>query len=157
MTIRIERTYEVEYIKRCLTHPKIWNHCTDDNSVEKDKYTPSVIDEMYWLKVLNDNVPVGVFLLHPHNSICFEVHTCLLPEIWGQSVECTLAGIDWMWENTICRRIITNVLEDNLLAIRLSLRSGLLRFGVNPKSFLKNGILHNQIMFGISKEEKCQQ
>lgn len=154
--IRIERTNDIEYIKQCVTHPKIWDYSTDDGSVEKSIYVPLIADVVYWLMVVEDS-PLGVFLLHPHNSICFEVHTCLLPKIWGRSVECTLAGIDWMWENTSCRRIITNVPEYNLLAIRLAERSGLLRFGENPKSYLKNGILYNQIMLGISKEDKCQQ
>ena len=150
--IRIERTNDIEYIKQCVTHPKIWDYSTDDGSVEKDKYVPPIADAIYWLLVVED-IPFGVFLLYPHNSICYEVHTCLLPDIWGRSVECTLAGINWVWENTPCRRIITNVPKYNRLAKRLAERSGFVQFGINPKSYLKNGSLHDQFMLGISKEK----
>lgn len=151
--IWIERTFDIDFIKRCVTHPKIWEYSSEDGSMKKEDYVPPLGDVIYWLAPVEDDHLFGVFLTYPHNTVCYEVHTCLLPVIWGRSVECTLAGIGWMFNNTPCCRIITNVPKYNRLALRLAERSGLVQFGINPKSYLKNGLLHDQFMLGISKEE----
>lgn len=149
--MEIERTTDAVYIKGCLTHKSIWPHIHDDDACSAEDYEPPINDGIYWLKV-TDTRPVGVFFLHPHNSICFEIHTCLLPEIWGRTQECTAVVIAWVFENTPCERLITNVPAYNKLAMRLAKRSGMMQFGVNEKSYLKSGILQDQVMFGISKE-----
>lgn len=148
--MRIERTFDAEYIKYCLTHEKIWPHIHDDGAYSAEDFEPSVIDNFYWLSVI-DIEPVGVFLMHKQNFICYEIHTCLLPEIWGRSQECTALVIAWVFENTPCQRLITNVPAYNKLAARLARRSGMKQFGINEKSYLKNGTLQDQFMFGISK------
>lgn len=150
--ISTERTFDVDYIKSCVTHPKIWDHSVDDGGTRINEYTPPIDECVYWLKAVENGKQYGVFLLHPHNSICYEVHTCLLPEIWGRTIECTHAGIEWMFKNTSCRRIITSVPKYNKLALRLAKKSGLKEYGINTKSYLKNGILHDLIILGISKE-----
>ena len=94
--MRIERTTYVEYIKKCITHPRLWRYLTDDGSVKKDQYEPPMADSFYWLMPIEENIPYGVFLVYAHNYVCYEAHVCLLPEIWGRAVECTLAGIDWI-------------------------------------------------------------
>lgn len=155
--MKIARTTDIEYIKKCITHPRLWEHLTDDGSVKKNQYEPPVADSIYWLMPIEEGIPYGVFLLHPHNYVCYEVHTCLLPEIWGRTTECTAAVIKWVFTNTPCQRIITNVPEYNVLALRLAEESGLTKFGVNTKSYLKGGILFDQIMLGRSKENGlCQ-
>lgn len=148
--MRIERTTDEEYIKSCLTHKSIWPHVHEDDACNAEDYEPPINDGIYWLKAI-DKYPVGVFLLHPHTSVCFEIHTCLLPEIWGRSQEFTALVIVWIFENTPCNRLITNIPAYNKLAIRLAQRSGMTQFGINEKSYLKNGILQDQIMFGINK------
>jgi len=156
--IVIERTTDAEYIKSCVTHPKIWEHSTDDGGLKRDEYTPIIADAVYWLKPIENNISYGVFFLHPHNFICFEAHTCLLPDIWGRSVECGLSGIEWMFSNTSCQRIITSVPSYNKLALRFAEKCGFKQYGVNPQSYLKNGKLHDLIMLGISRGgTQCQQ
>ncbi len=150
--MHVERTVNVEYITKCVTHPKIWDMSSDDGSVEVDKYIPVIQDNVYWLSIMH-NQPLGVFLLYPHNYVCYEVHTCLLPIAWGMSEECAKIGMEWMFSSTPCQRIITNIPEYNELAIRMAVKSGMEQFGVNIKSFLKKGKLYNEVMFGISKKE----
>lgn len=150
--ITIERTFDVDYIRQCVTHPKLWEYLTDDGCPSPQAYIPIITDVVYWLKPAEDGNDLGVFMVHPHNYICYEVHTCLLPKIWGRSRECTVPLIEWVFKNTNCRRLITNVPNYNARALKLALNSGLVIFGTNEKSIIKNGILHDQIMLGISKE-----
>lgn len=150
--IEIVRTYDVDYIRRCVTHRSQWRHVSDDGCGDPALFFPDTGERLYWLKpteIYGDEY--GVFLVHAHNSICYEVHTCLLPVIWGRSLECTKALIEWVFDFTDCLRLITSVPENNILALNLAKESGLDIFGVNRKSFLKNGKLLDQIMLGISK------
>ena len=52
-----------------------------------------------------------------------------------------------------CLRLTGSIPEYNRLAIRFARASGWKQFGVNEKSHMKNGQLHDQILFGISKSE----
>jgi RimJ/RimL family protein N-acetyltransferase len=139
-----------------VTNEKIWDYVSDDGS-DILTYEPVIEESIYWLKAVNQNQDYGVFLVHPQNYVCYEVHTCLLPTVWGMALECTIPLIEWVFRNTKCQRLVTNVPEYNYRALSLAKRSGLTEYGFNEKSYLKNGKLFSQIMLGISKEDVCQQ
>lgn len=81
----------------------------------------------------------------------------LLPHARGKAVEITKGALYWMFYNTKCFKIIAQVPVFNVLAKRLSERCGMTLIGVNTSSFLKDGVLYDQYLYGISKEEICQQ
>jgi len=148
----MERTFDQEYIVKCVTSPHVWDACTDDGAGDPDLYFPPM-EPVVWI----DAAGHGVFMLHPHNAITFEVHTCLLESGKGLATMLAKDVIKWIFENTPCERLITNVPDNNRLALRLAERAGMKQFGVNEKSFKKNGELLDQIMLGISREDICQQ
>jgi len=147
----IERTFDSEYITSIATHDKCWDACSDDGTVDKLLYFPPMDDAIIWLKAED----CGVFMLHPHNSICYEVHT-MLPHAGKKAIDCAKAGMEWMFKNTACERIITNVPEYNRVALIFAKKAGMEVIGINKKSFKKNGVLHNQTLLGLSKELVCQ-
>lgn len=98
--------------------------------------------------------PFTVFILHPWNSVCYEVHTICHPEGWGgQTARACKAGMEWMFVNTNCQKIVTHVPTFNRAAKALALRAGMKPEGLNSKSFLKNGVLYDQVILGITKGE----
>lgn len=145
----ISRCFDIPLIREAMTHPKVYQHISDDGCPKE--FEPVLTDALIFLAV-NDPEFLGVFLFHPQNFVTYEVHTALLPEAWGKSVEYGKAAIEWMFANTPCKRVVTNVPKYNRLAKRLSEQVGMKEYGMNPKSFQKNGVLHDQIMFGLSKE-----
>jgi RimJ/RimL family protein N-acetyltransferase len=148
--MKIARTHDMELVRAILSHPAIWPHISDDSVTEP---SPVDLDGIFWLLV-DDGAPAGVFLLHAHNSACYEVHTCLLPRLWGaQAAQATMLCREWMFENTPCQKLVTNVPADNLLALRFAKRCGMTQEGVNRKSFLKQGRLLDQHVLGLTKEE----
>lgn len=155
MTIKIDRTHDMEMVRSILLHPAIWPHIHDDNANECN---PLDHEGLFWM-LAADAEPAGVFLLHAHNSVCYEVHTCLLPRVWGdRAVEAAKACRAWMFQNTGCRKLITNVPAYNVLALRFAKRCGFKPEGVNRASFLKNGELQDQHVLGLTKEEwQCLQ
>lgn len=146
----------MEIVRSILSHPAIWPHIHDDLSNECN---PLDAEGLFWLLIEDEEGPAGVFLLHAHNGVCYEVHTCLLPRTWGAKArEATQLCRSWMFENTPCQKLITNVPEYNLLALRFAKRCGMTPEGVNRKSYLKNGVLMDQTVLGLTKEEwTCQQ
>jgi RimJ/RimL family protein N-acetyltransferase len=111
-----------------------------------------------WLEVVGDE-GLGMYLIHPHNCVTYEIHTCLLPTAWGDKAkQAAKLVLNWIFQNTPCMKVITHVPETNALALRYAKRAGMVVEGNNRKSFLKNGQLLDQIQLGITKEEHiCQQ
>lgn len=153
----VERTFDYALVKQIVTHPKIYPHIVDDHSPKADEWKPIDSDLVWYVMVQNGNGhAVGVFVLAPQNCVCYEFHTCLLPEIWGPLArKAARMMLAWMFANSPCQRIVTNVPEYNRIALRFGRNIGLKEFGVNPKSYLKGGVLYNQILMGISKEDLC--
>lgn len=148
--LAISRTHDMGLVRAILADPAIWPHIHDDGATE-----PAPIDHegLYWLLV-DDGAPAGVFLLHAHNTVTYEVHTCLLPRIWGAKArKASELGKAWMFDNTPCQKLITHVPAYNLHALRFSERCGFKREGVNRASFLRNGELLDQHLLGYTKKE----
>ena len=156
--IHFERSTDYELIRRIMTHPKVWPKISDDSSPAPEDFYPIESDMVWYVTVRDvhpDGIPaelLGLWMFVPHNGVCWEVHTCLLPEAWGERAHRAarmLAG--WVWENTPCRRVITNVPADNRVAFHFALDAGMEVYGTNEASFLKKGRLLDQICLGITR------
>jgi len=155
--VHFERSFDYHLIRAIMTHNRIYPHITDDYSPPPEKYRP-IENDMMWYVLVRDIYPdagneeiLGCWVLHPHNTICWEIHTCLLPNAWGERGQQAARLLpQWIWENTPCRRIITNVPTTNRLALHFAFKAGMKAFGVNEASYLKNDKLCDQVMLGIS-------
>jgi RimJ/RimL family protein N-acetyltransferase len=156
--VAIERTFDEELIRKIVTHDSIWEWVSDDGA-DKQNYKPPMHESCYWLLVKEGDEVLGAYFLHQHNFITYEIHTCLLPAAWGRKAKKAAKDVlFWMFSNTICMKVITNIPENNEKAMFYALRAGLQQEGLNRSSFLKNGKLLDQRVLGITKEEfLCQQ
>jgi len=151
--VHFERSFDYRLIRHILTHPMIYRHITDDHSPPPEQYAPIESEGVWYILAFEDEEILGAWILHPQNSICWEIHTCLLPHAWGTPA--LIAGRmlpDWIWEHTPCRRVITNVPVFNRVALAYAQRVGMAQYGVNPASFLKDGKLWDQVLLGISPQ-----
>lgn len=157
MEIRFKaiRTEDEMLIASILTHPSILPHITDDGTT---MLTNLINPNLFWITVYDRDELLGMFLSHPHNTATYESHTCLLPNAYGpRAVEAAHEYIKWMFRWTACQKLITNVPEYNKLALRFARKVGGVLEGVNRSSYLKNDILMDQYVLGITKEEfLCQ-
>lgn len=146
----VSRTFDENFIHSCVSAS--WDAVTDDGSTRfPDLYFPDVGGHNIWLQVQHNGESLGVFLASPHGVVCREVHSALLPAARGVSAEASKAAIDWLFTNTQCVSILAWVPEYHRFAVRMALNSGLKVLGRNQKSFLKNGILYDEILLGVSK------
>lgn len=153
--IRIERMDDISSVAGTMTHPRVYPHVSDDFSPAPGDLANCLhpVDSVFYLAAYDGEEYLGLFFLHQHNSVMYEVHTCLLPNAWGgRSVDAAKACAAWMFENTPCQRIVTYVPVDNVLALRLARNSGMQQIGINHDSIMRGGKLVSQHMLGLSKE-----
>lgn len=147
--MRIELTDDVALVVECLTSPKVWRMGVDDAF---KGLGPSRVESIekgaaLWLKT-----PYGVLIGLPTNFVTYDCHIALLPCAEGKAVEVCKAAMEFAFHNTPARRLNASIPSHNLLARRLAEKCGFTLIGVNEKSFLRDGVLHNQHFYGISKQ-----
>ena len=148
-----DRSHDMELVRVVLTHPQIYPWITDDSCPPAKEFQP-VDHPQFWYVIVREapDEVLGLWMLVPQNEICWEIHTCLLPKAWGTTArEAAAEFLQWVWKNTSCWRLITNVPVNNRLAFRFAKAAGMTVFGLNEKSFLKNDEALDQIMLGITK------
>lgn len=156
--MNLTRTHDMALVERLMRHPAVWPHLHDDGTPED--WAPIDHDSIYWMLLTVEGAPVGVFLVHPLNSYCFEMHTCLLPNAWGSPAGQAVKLLGrWVFGETACRKLVTNVPAYNRLALRFAKAGGLQQEGINRASYMHDGEMLDQIVLGITKEEwtSCQQ
>jgi len=144
------RTRDLALVRAVLTHESQVRMSSED-ATDVATWSP-VEDERIWYIEARDAVElVGIFTLIPQNSVCFEIHAAILPHAWGErSHEAARGVFVWMFANSPARRIVASIPGYNQLALKLAKDAGMRAFGRNPRSFLKHGKLHDQILLGIS-------
>jgi hypothetical protein len=148
MPISFEWCLDFDLIRQIMTHPKLYPWLTDDTAGPASQFTPP-LDYSYVL-VRQDAEVLGLFAIHPRNSICWEVHTALLPNCWGPVAKRAYReGLAWLKANTPCRKVIGNIRATNRLALRIAKAAGLTVIGLNTKCVMKDGILQDQWILGL--------
>jgi len=149
-----ERTRDWALIKQIVTHPRIYPFVADDFSAKPEEWQATQSDSIWYVLAKECAEVLGVFIFIPQYQTCWDVHTCLLPLSYGAKAKEAGKGIiEWIWANTPCLRIVTVVPEYNRLALKFAKESGLVCYGINPRSYMKNGKLCDLIELGISKPE----
>ena len=154
--IHLERTFDYKLVRSIITEPLIYRNAGDDNSPAPERFQVVQHPNFWYVLAYDGDDLLGMFCLVSQSSVCWEVHTCLLPlasMVRGRTTAAARAFIQWVWKNTICYRLVTKVPACNRLALRFAERSGMVKFGRNLKSFLKYGELQDEIWLGISRPE----
>lgn len=154
--VTLEQTSDIQLVRNIITHPRVYPMVSDDGSPAAEDY---VVPPVTYVLVKKNSMVAGCFCLVPINAATVEIHTCLLPEAYGECASYAARMMSgWIWDNTKFNRIITNVPDYNRLALRFAERSGMERFGINPQSYLKNGRYEDQIMLGMTRPKaQCQE
>ena len=153
--IHFERTFDYDLVRNIITHPAIYSHVCDDGCPTADKFQPITSDSIWYVLVKDDTELLGMFTFIPQNCATVEVHTTLFPISWGKRSHLAAKLVaDWVWKNTPFVRIVTNVPSFNRIALRFAQLADMKQFGINEKSYRKDGELFDQIMLGMSKP--CQ-
>ena len=148
---------DVEAVNRIMRHPDIYPYSTDDGC-SKDANTFDVRSTLqnpavYFLGWRIDEAWAGLWTLHAWNVATYEIHPCILPPFRAglAATHATEEAVNWMYDNTQCRKVVAVIPEINKAAILFALAGGMKQEGVIKDSFLKDGKLCNQILVGTEK------
>src|SRR5213080_2475571 len=108
--LSLERSTDYPLIRSVMTHVSCWDFISDDGCPSPEDFHPPPLEALIYLLVQKADQVAGVFAFMPQNSICYELHTCLLPNGRGKfGIRAAKAAFEWIWRHTPCRRIVTNV------------------------------------------------
>jgi len=137
---------DIPTIQGILTHPKVRDWLTDDNS--SFNYEPVIHPQIIYLV---NKEHTGVIRIDPLNSMTCSVHIATTPELWGKGAEFALEALTWGFKNTQYSKVVAIIPEYNERTIKLVQKIGFVKEGVITKSFLKRWKVHNQFLFGLYK------
>ncbi len=154
--ISFERTYDPEVIRQIVTHPQNYCWVSDDFSPASDRWTPPLGESVWWVlaKEGKDEI-LGIFLLVFESPILAHVHCAFLPGARGaRARKAALAGLEWLWQNTKCLRLVASIPGWNKPAVHFARFIGMEVYGANRSSCLKDGKLWAQILMGLTRNPK---
>lgn len=146
----VERTYDEDYIYRCITHPTVWQSGINDlNLIDPEFFFPPIGDEFVYLRLGDYGLFVGI----QKYDQC-DVHFALLPNAIRKAYSLSETAMNWAFDNLECKTLIASVPEYNRLALKIANKL-MNPAGINKQSFLKDGILFDQHLY--VKERLCHQ
>ena len=132
-------------IENIILHPKVISWLTDDNS----KHYDVVIHPQIYYLVNEENT--GVIRVDPMNSITCSVHIATLPELWGNGHAFVQEAFEWGFANTLYQKVVGIIPAYNEKIIQLVKDFNFKQEGILTKSFLKNWVLCDQLIFSLNK------
>lgn len=141
----IERIFDVKKCLDVLTDAHMFDSISEDGATFEDLKV-DVINH-YWLGIYEGINFIGVLLLRPIYSECFDIHIHILKEHRKHFKSAGLAIIEWCKESIPNKTLHTNVpvFCRNVRYFVLSL--GFKEAGIIPKVWKKNGIMNDMYIF----------
>lgn len=158
--ITISRSRNYSLLWRIAMDEHIYRVTSDDYSPAPSQWKLAEREDCFYLLATQAVKPsfediasiYGFCAFHPLNGVTYQAHVCFLKYAYGETALSAFKEmLQWMWKNTKAERIVGYVPDYNHLAARFAVRAGFEIFGVNQKSWMKKGVLHDQYCFGISR------
>lgn len=148
----VERSKDYALIKHLATHPAIFPHICDDYFDNPETWSPIENEYAYNLIAKDDNGAFGFGIFIPRTMSCYEAHLGFMPKSYGsQAIEAFKEMLMWIWTYTTAARVVGDIPVENRKAIKFCERIGCERYGFNPRSTLRKGVLQDQVCLGISR------
>ena len=150
--VKIFRSRDYKAIRELCTHPRILPQISDDYTSDPKTWKVPESELVIYLLAADDKGPFGFGIFIPQTHVQYTAHMAFLPRSYGNEALTSFKSmLAWMWANTTAERIVGEIRRDNKLAIRFARRAGFEIYGVNDRSYRKNGVLVDQFCLGISK------
>jgi RimJ/RimL family protein N-acetyltransferase len=149
---KIFRSRDYRAIRDLATDSRIFPQISDDYTRDVKLWKPIESELVIYLLASDDEGPFGFGIFVPKTHVEYAAHTAFLPRSYGAQARHSFEEmIRWMWKETRVVRIVGEIVRSNTLAIRFARQAGFEIYGVNKRSFLRGGVLHDQVCLGISK------
>ena len=153
--LTIEDADAINALMRCSSiYPYIIDDGCPENPEDFDASGAIGKDGIHYIGWFDGDHLVGLWIFLRWSAAMFQGHVCLLPNFRGKrGIDSSAIAVQWMFDNTPCRKIMALVPEESKAVIGLVRSMGFAREGRLRKSFLKDGRLFDEIVFGYSGKE----
>lgn len=116
-------------------------------------FDPANQPEAYYLAACHGKEVLGLLVLHPfNNEICYQAHANYLPKFWGTNLpEYTKLAIQWMFDNTRAKKIITLCPTKYPETALHAERAGMVKEGFLEDSSLYDNKLYGNYIFSAKE------
>ena len=141
---------DLKFVEEVFFHEDVYPYIVDDNGIDTQAIFTMLANSRFLLLSPNRYT---IFIFERRTNTTAEGHTIVLPA--GRGADAIAAGketLEWLWGNTAYKKVIGFTPVYNKRAQVFNERLGFIREGLCSSSFVFNGKLHDQIIYGISKE-----
>ena len=144
----IEETSDITTIKAVLCDPEIYERITSDNAPKAEDWAPPLEGEHYLAGYVNGEL-AAIFNMHPITEICWEGHMQVLKVYRQHAHDLFAEAIQWAWDNTPALKLVVQIPSIYPEVAKFISHHGFMVEGVNRRSYLKNGVLLDQVYMGL--------
>jgi len=152
--IEAKRTFDKAAIREFMRTPEIAAVAVDDD-MSIDKWTPNVIADC-WIAATDESKLVSIYHFKPLNSVTLEVHCYVAPEARTKYArEEGWQSFLWIYKEAGNRyvKIVASIADIYPKTISYAKKFGFRQEGINRMSDKVNGVVHDQIMLGVTFDE----
>lgn len=154
--MRVERTEDVGLIYLILATPGISEWIGDDGGELNLVINPKIYYLLAKIEIgvepgMIEEKVVGCMAFGPINGITWNPHLAILPQYRGHGTQALQAGIDWMFKNSPCEKLVAYPPSYNFAMVRVFEKCGFVHEGYSPDSVRKNGLLHGRHLMGRNR------
>lgn len=150
MPIAFKPTKDEDLIRSVVCDPRVYSKLWGDDAGPAEEWQPISHPMVSYFAIVDGKRFVGIVITVRESRIKLAVHNVILPEIgWKRRLEIVLGFFDWAAEHGI-RRVTGRVASSNRYALRFNEAAGMKMFGIDEKAIMKNGVLEDEHLFGIS-------
>ncbi len=133
---------------------QVWDVVGDDSSLKFEDYVPRIDKDKLWYISYDGYTPVGAFSIRRLNSVTWEAHANVIPSMWGSKRGTALCqqALAMAFEDTGALKFVAQVPDSSPETQKMAEAIGFSREGINTKSFLRDGVLHDQVYFGMTRK-----
>ena len=149
----VRRTWNSHPIR--VVMQQVWDYLTDDSGLTFEDYSPRLDEDSRWYITYDSGTPVAAFWLRRLNGVTWEAHANVVPSLWGdkRGTSLCITALDLAFEDTEALKFVAHIPDSAPETQTMAIQIGFSREGINKKSFLRDGVLHDQVYFGMTRKE----
>lgn len=154
MSLKTERIYESQTVILILSDPDILDRIREDRADMSNLVCP-MVPEWHWIGFYVGRDLIGCGLFHPDNMTTMKYHIHVLPEYRSEYAYCCgVCTIEYFIKKLPEYHKLSVVIPvQHKDTYHFTKKFGFKDEGVNRKSFMRDGVLHDQYMLGITRKE----
>ena len=150
--ITLHRTKSMGLVASIMRHPRLYPSLTGESPVPPEDFQPNSDPNIHYMVAMQKGEILGLFITHPLNPVCWEMHHAILPKAWGPTADLIGEAFErWIFTETDCQVVIGFTPLHNLPACKYARRRDMREVGRIPHGSRKNGKLYDMIVFSKTK------